>query len=55
MRLQDHNQELVVENQCFSRKIRLLQSDVRYQELVVRRELYMIRENEIIFLFDERQ
>jgi len=55
VRLQNHNQELAVENQRFSRKIRLLQSDVRYQELVVRRELYMIRENEIIFLFDEHQ
>ncbi len=54
-RLQDHNQELKVENQRFSRKIRLLQSDVRYQELVVRRELYMIRDNEIIFLFAEHQ
>ena len=54
-RLQNHNQELTVKNQRFSRKIRLLQSDVHYQELVVRRELYMIRENEIIFLFDEHQ
>lgn len=52
-RLKDHNQELGVENQRLSRKIRLLQSDVRYQELVVRRELHMIRDNEIIFLFDK--
>ncbi len=54
-RLHDRNRELKVENQRFSRKIRLLQSDVRYQELVVRRELYMIRDNEIIFLFAEHK
>ncbi|MCK5679871.1 septum formation initiator family protein [bacterium] len=54
-RLQENNQELVVENQRFSRRIRLLQSDARYQELVVRRELHMIRDSEIIFLFDEDQ
>jgi len=51
--LQNHNLELAVENQCLSRKITLLQSDVRYQELVVRRELHMIRDNEILFLFNE--
>ena len=51
-RTEDHNQELRVENQCLSRKIRLLQSDIRYQELVVRRELHMIRDNEILFVFE---
>jgi cell division protein FtsB len=49
--LQNHNQELAVKNQRLSRKITLLQSDARYQELVVRRELHMIRDNEILFLF----
>ncbi|RLB66317.1 MAG: septum formation initiator family protein, partial [Deltaproteobacteria bacterium] len=39
------------ENQCLEHKIRLLQSDARYQELVVRRELHMIRDNEILFIF----
>ncbi len=51
-RVRDHNQELKVENQRLSHKIRLLQSDVRYQELVVRRELHMIRDNEILFVFE---
>ncbi|MBN2809897.1 MAG: septum formation initiator family protein [Deltaproteobacteria bacterium] len=47
-----HNQELKADNQLLEHKIRLLQSDARYQELVVRRELHMIRENEILFLFE---
>ena len=50
-RLSERNQELKVENQCLEHKIRLLQSDARYQELVVRRELHMIRDNEILFIF----
>jgi len=51
-RIGEHNQELKVENQRLSYKIRLLQSDIRYQELVVRRELHMIRDNEILFVFE---
>lgn len=53
-RIREHNQELKVENQRSGHKIRLLQSDARYQELVVRRELHMIRENEILFVFESR-
>ncbi len=52
--LTEHNQELKVENQRLEHKIRLLQSDARYQELVVRRDLHMIRDNEILFLFENR-
>ena len=51
--IENHNQELAVENQRSSLKIRRLQSDARYQELVVRRELHLIRDNEILFLFNE--
>ncbi len=51
--IKKHNQELTVENQRYSLKIRRLQSDARYQELVVRRELHLIRDNEILFLFDQ--
>ncbi len=51
-RIGEHNQELKVENQRLEQKIRLLQGDARYQELVVRRELHMIRENEILFIFE---
>ncbi|MCD6291888.1 MAG: septum formation initiator family protein [Deltaproteobacteria bacterium] len=51
-RLERHNLELKVENQRLGDKIRLLQSDSRYQELVVRRELHMIRDNEILFVFE---
>ncbi len=50
----EHNLELKVENQLLGHKIRLLQGDARYQELVVRRELHMIRENEILFIFEPR-
>ena len=53
-RIREHNKELKVENQRFAHKIRLLQSDARYQELVVRRELHMIRENELLFVFESR-
>ena len=53
-RIGEHNLELKVENQRLSHKIRLLQSDIRYQELVVRRELHMIRDNEILFVFESR-
>jgi cell division protein FtsB len=47
----EHIQELEAENQRLTRRIRLLQSDSRYQELMVRRELKLIREDEIIFVF----
>jgi cell division protein FtsB len=53
-RLGQHNLELKVENQHLGDKIRLLQGDSRYQELVVRRELHMIRDNEILFVFEGR-
>ena len=53
-RVAGHNQELRAENHLLEHKIRLLQSDPRYQELVVRRDLHMIRENEILFLFENR-
>ena len=53
-RLGEHNLELKVENRHLSDKIRLLQSDSCYQEFVVRRELHMIRDNEILFLFEGR-
>ena len=51
--IKNHNQELAVENQRYSLKIRRLQNDARYQELVVRRELHLIRDNEMLFLFSE--
>ncbi|MBN2706688.1 MAG: septum formation initiator family protein [Deltaproteobacteria bacterium] len=51
LRISAHNQDLKVENQRLVHKIRLLRSDARFQELVVRRELHMVRENEILFLF----
>ncbi len=51
--IENHNQKLMVENQRYSLKIRRLQSDARYQELIVRRELHLIRDNEILFLFPE--
>ena len=53
-RTREHIQELKTENQRLARQIRLLQSDRRYQELIVRRDLQMIRENEILFVFPPR-
>ncbi|HDS16827.1 MAG TPA: septum formation initiator family protein [Proteobacteria bacterium] len=50
-RISARNQDLEIENQRLVQKIRLLRSDARFQELVVRRELHMVRENEILFLF----
>lgn len=52
-RVENHNRELEVENQRLLGQIRRLRSDPRYQELVVRRELHMLRENELIFVFPE--
>jgi cell division protein FtsB len=54
-RTRGHIQELKAENQRLARRIRLLQSDRRYQELVVRRDLQMIRENEILFVFPSHE
>lgn len=53
-RVSRHNVKLKSENQHLDHKIRFLQSDARYQELVVRRELHMIRDNEILFVFESR-
>ena len=53
-RTREHIQEIKTENQRLARRIRLLQSDRRYQELVVRRDLQMLRENEILFVFPSR-
>ncbi len=50
-RTREHIRKLKLDNQRLVHRIRLLQSDPRYQELVVRRELQMIRENEILFVF----
>jgi cell division protein FtsB len=52
-RTREHIRELKLDNQRLVQQIRLLQSDPRYQELVVRRELQMIRDNEILFVFSD--
>ncbi|MBW1645347.1 MAG: septum formation initiator family protein [Deltaproteobacteria bacterium] len=41
------------ENRLLRRQVYLLQSDDRYQEMTVRRELKMIRPNEQVFVFRE--
>ncbi|NPA24975.1 MAG: septum formation initiator family protein [Deltaproteobacteria bacterium] len=51
VRTREHIRRLKLDNQRLVHQIRLLQGDPRYQELVVRRELQMIRDNEILFVF----
>ena len=48
----EHIEVLEAENQRLARRIWLLQNDSRYQELTVRRELKLVREDEIIFVFE---
>ncbi len=39
------------DNLALSREIRLLQSDSRYMERVIRQRLHYVRDNEILYLF----
>lgn len=42
-------------NALLSREIRLLQSDERYVEKIIRQRLNYVKENEILYLFDTGQ
>jgi cell division protein FtsB len=50
-RLMDDNKALALENQKMYRSIDRLQSDSEFVENIARRELGMIRSNELIFKF----
>lgn len=43
------------DNAAVSRQIRLLQSDDKYVEKMIRRRLNFVRDNEILYLFSDRQ
>lgn len=49
--LQDRISQLDSDNLALSRDIRLLQSDNKYVEKMVREKLRYLRENEIVYLF----
>lgn len=49
--LQEKLSELDAENIALSREIRLLQSDDRYVEKIVREKLRYLRDNEMVYLF----
>lgn len=42
-------------NEELSREIRLLQTDMRYVEKMIRQRLNYLKENEILYLFDKKQ
>lgn len=50
--LQDQIGALDEKNMDLSNQIRLLQTDNRYVEQVVRQQLHYIRSNELLYLFD---
>lgn len=45
--------ELDAENMALSREIRLLQTDNKYTEKMVRQKLRYLRDNEIVYLFPD--
>jgi cell division protein FtsB len=48
-------QELVEENQALLEEIERLRTDMSYIESVARRELNLIRENEVVYRFENQQ
>ncbi len=53
-RIQENNKALNEENQKLREEIKKLQSDQRYIEEVARKELGMVKEDEIIYQFEEK-
>lgn len=43
------------ENRTLSREIRLLQSDGKYVEKMVRQRLHYLRDNEVVYIFNNTQ
>ncbi|MDR2743982.1 MAG: septum formation initiator family protein [Desulfovibrio sp.] len=50
--LQKQLEKLDAKNLSLSREIRMLQSDRQYMEKMIRRHLHYVRENEVLYLFD---
>ncbi|MDR2573102.1 MAG: septum formation initiator family protein [Desulfovibrio sp.] len=51
--LREQMDKIDVQNLSLSREIRLLQSDKQYMEKMIRRYLHYVRENEVLYLFDD--
>ena len=49
--LESRIKELDEKNRIVSREIRLLQSDEKYQEKVIRKRLNFVKDNEILYIF----
>ena len=50
--IQRQDAALDAENLSLSREIRLLQTDQKYVEKMIRQRLHYLRDNEILYLFD---
>ncbi len=53
--LQEQLEAQDIVNANLSREIRLLQTDERYVEKMIRQRLNYVKENEILYLFDDRR
>ncbi|MDR2055995.1 MAG: septum formation initiator family protein [Desulfovibrio sp.] len=51
--LQKQLEKLDAKNLSLSREIRMLQSDKPYMEKMIREHLHYVRENEVLYLFDD--
>ena len=51
--LNEQIQQLDLENIALSREIRLLQSDAKYQEKVIRNRFNFVKDDEILYIFPE--
>lgn len=49
--LESRIKELDEKNRNLSREIRLLQSDEKYQEKVIRKRLNFVKDNEVLYIF----
>lgn len=52
--LQNEIASLDAENLSISKEIRLLQSDNKYVEKVIRQKLHYVRDNEILYIFGKQ-
>ncbi|MDR3319541.1 MAG: septum formation initiator family protein [Desulfovibrio sp.] len=51
--LQKQQNDLDAKNLTLSREIRMLQSDNQYIEKMIHQHLHYVRENEVLYLFDD--
>ena len=53
--LETRVRELDEKNVALSREIRLLQSDAKYLEKIIRKRLNFVRDNEILYIFSDTE